>query len=86
MSDVEIRCPANFGRLFMRMKLNGDSPHYVEGNLMEFACDDCKRQHRKAGDAVLRVLHRYDFLGSLVETEIVYGDHPGRVIPAADSR
>lgn len=72
MSEVEIRCPENFSRLFVKMKLAGESPTYVEGNLMEFACDDCKRMHRRAGDAVLRVLHRYNFLGELVETVVVY--------------
>lgn len=72
MNEVEIRCPVNFGRLFMKMKLAGDQPHYVDGNLMEFACDDCKKQHRRAGDQVTRVLHRYNFLGELVESEIVY--------------
>jgi hypothetical protein len=54
------------------MKLAGEQPQYVEGNLMEFACDDCKKQLRRSGDNVFRVLHRYNFLGELVETECVY--------------
>jgi hypothetical protein len=40
-------------------------------NLIELECPDCKVRKRRAGQPVRRVLHRYDFLGRLVETLVV---------------
>lgn len=68
--SVEIRCPNGPQRLFMKMKLNGETPTITEDNRMEFACSDCKRTLRKEGFEVDRVLHQYDFLGRFVETFI----------------
>jgi len=70
MAVVEIRCPNNAARLFMKLKLEGKKPHINEDNLMEFACQDCRRIRRNLGEDVKLVLHRYDFLGTLVETEV----------------
>jgi hypothetical protein len=63
---VEVRCPSSFRRLFVKLRLEGDRPRITEGNLMEFACADCRR-----GTGHKLVLHRYDLLGNLVETVTV---------------
>lgn len=66
----EVRCPNGPQRLFMKLKLQGKSPVITGGNLMEFACQDCRRIMRGQGRVVTMVLHRYDFAGQLVETVI----------------
>ncbi len=67
---VEVRCPSDLRRLFTKLKSEGKKPLMVEGNLMEFACSDCARELRKSGRDVKRVLHRFSFLGDLVESVI----------------
>lgn len=69
---IEIRCPNGPQRLFMKLKLEGESPRVVEGNRLEFACSDCKRTLRKEGFEVDRVLHQYNFAGVFMETFIEY--------------
>ena len=68
--EREIRCPVGPRRLLSKLRLSGEEAHYTDDNLIEFACDDCKRTYRKEGRDVFRVLHRYNFLGELVETEV----------------
>lgn len=70
MQTVEIRCPVGPRRLLSKLLVAGEKPHVVEGNLIEFACDDCKRTLRQQGRIVIRVLHRYDLAGELVETVV----------------
>lgn len=68
---VEIRCPVGPQRLFAKFRLEGGvSPHVTEDNLVEFACDDCKRGRRQKGETVFRVLHRYNFFGELIESVV----------------
>jgi hypothetical protein len=39
---------------------------------IEVSCQDCRRTAHRAGDLdVVKVLHRYDFHGWLMETEVV---------------
>lgn len=71
MEPVEIRCPIGPKRLFTKLLIEGGRPHITEGNLIEFSCDDCKRGLRNRGEEVFRVLHRYDFVGTLVESEVI---------------
>lgn len=76
-----MRCPAGVrradgtcfpGRLLLKIRQSGERETYVHpDNLMELYCEDCTRAARRAGKRVKRVLHRYDFLGDLVETLIV---------------
>jgi hypothetical protein len=78
---VDVRCPAGYrradgscqpGRLLFKLRQRGEKPSYVHpDNHIELYCDDCTRSMRKAGRPVRRVLHRYDFLGELMETLIV---------------
>lgn len=70
--SVDVRCPSGPKRLFMKMKLNGESPKITDGNLMEFACSDCKRTLRRQGFEVDRVLHQYNFLGEFIQTYLEY--------------
>jgi hypothetical protein len=77
---VEIRCPVDLtwpdgtcrpGRLFLKLKRQGGSAHVDPGsNLMELACDDCKRRLARAGRKVHRVLHYFDLAGELVDTKV----------------
>jgi hypothetical protein len=70
--SVEIRCPQGPKRLFMKLKLAGESPTITSDNLMEFACSDCKRSLKREGFEVERVLHQYDFLGRFYQTYLEY--------------
>ena len=68
-STVEVRCPLGPRKLFARMKMHGERPSYVQPeNWIEFSCYDCRRQMEERGRRVQRVLHRYDFAGTLIET------------------
>lgn len=70
MESVEIRCPVGPQRLLSKLRLDGAQPAYTDTNLIEFACSDCKRTLRTKGRQVNRVLHRYNFLGELVESAL----------------
>jgi len=72
-ADVEFRCVAYPGVLFGRLRLREEGVRIVEGNLVEFACRSCRRELSRAGGSVALVLHRFDLLGELVETEVVPG-------------
>jgi hypothetical protein len=74
MPTVDIKCPVGPQKLLMRLKLDGKRPSIVEGNLLELNCDECKKNMRRQRMAVVRVLHRYDLLGRLIETEVVTPD------------
>lgn len=76
--QVELRCPrpvrtrsgdCSPGHLFAKLVIEGDAPSFVQpNNLIEMACSNCRKQHEREGRPVKRVLHRYDFVGELVET------------------
>lgn len=85
---VELRCPEPVefrngelrqGHLFAVL-LRGQQPTYVQpDNLIELACWACRKRAREAGRDVIRVLHRYDFAGTLIQTlEVVEPSSPGR--------
>jgi hypothetical protein len=68
MDEIEVRCPVGPQRLLSKLRLSGERPHYLDDNTVEFACSDCKRAVRARGRNVNRVLHRYNFIGELVQT------------------
>ena len=68
---VELRCPVGPRRLFAKLRLSGVRPPVTRDNLIELSCSDCRRSLSRAGRGVSLVLHRYDIVGSLVETEVV---------------
>ena len=55
----------------MKLKLRGEATPVVEGNLLELACYECRKTLRREGEDVLYVFHRFNFLGELIETEVV---------------
>lgn len=74
MDVIEIRCPVGPRRLLSKVMSEGGLPHIVPGNLIEFACDDCKRWQRREDPKVQRILHRFNLAGDLVETVVVHYD------------
>lgn len=80
---VDVRCPAGWprgdgschpGKILLKIRQSGEKPSYVHpDNLIELYCDDCTRRLRRSGRNVRRVLHRYDFIGTLIETLVVEG-------------
>jgi hypothetical protein len=66
--EVELRCPTGPQRLFTKLRLAGEKPKYVEGNLIEFSCPECRKTLRSRGTVVSHVFHRYNFLGELIES------------------
>jgi hypothetical protein len=58
----------------MKLQISGEKPKYVDGNLLEIACSDCKRELRKQGVEIVRVLHYFNFVGELITTEVVRGE------------
>jgi len=72
MQIVELRCPVGPRRLLAKTVVAGGHPKIVDGNLVELSCDDCKKTMRREGKPVLRVLHRFNLIGDLVESEAVY--------------
>ena len=78
VEEVEVRCPVpqflpggdcKPGKLLLKLRLSGEIPSYVyPDNLIELACEDCRRSLRSSGRRVRRVLHRFDLAGNLVET------------------
>ena len=87
--SLELRCPEGWGacpagKLLAKLKLSGGQPSYVKpDNLIELECADCAKRLRRQGQRVRRVLHRYDFLGNLVET-LEVPDTSRLFLPAAE--
>lgn len=70
--EIELRCPVGPRRLFALMIMRGERPSYVHpDNLIEFSCYDCRHSMERRGRSVLRVLHRYDLAGNLIETLVI---------------
>jgi hypothetical protein len=79
MKTVEIRCPVGPRKLLSKLILEKQVPSVVDGNLLEMACYDCARTARIHNPDVLRVLHRYNLVGELIESvEVLRGDESGR--------
>ena len=79
MRTVEIRCPVGPRRLLSKLILEKQVPPVVDGNLLEMHCSDCTRFARIHNPEVLRILHRYNLVGALIESEeVLRSDEPGR--------
>lgn len=76
MSEVvEVRCPLDFRRLFMKIRVERLTVPVTEENWMEIACPDCVRIYRKDFErrgvsGPLMVLHYFSILGELMKTEV----------------
>lgn len=67
---IDIRCPQDPRHLFLKLRRSGESTHVTRDNLIELACDECKKTERRKDPNVIRVLHLYDLLGELIETKV----------------
>lgn len=68
MEVKEIRCPEDSRRLFSKFILDTKNSIITSDNLIEFACQNCKKNLKDEGIIVDNVLHRYNIAGELVET------------------
>lgn len=71
-SEISLRCPLGPRKLLAKLRVSGEQPEVTSGNLLEMACQDCRRRLRSEGHSDIKlILHRFDILGELVETEIL---------------
>lgn len=68
VNTVEVRCPVGPQKLFVKLKLGEEFGGYVDGNLFEFSCSDCAKRIGREKAIPVRVFHRYNFVGELVQT------------------
>lgn len=72
-SSVELRCPSGPKRLLAVSKLTGDYHGITSENLLELACRDCRAIIAKEkGSKPALVLHRFNVLGILIESEVIW--------------
>ncbi|MFA7264854.1 MAG: hypothetical protein WC054_00840 [Candidatus Nanopelagicales bacterium] len=72
--EVELRCPTGPRKLFAKLRLAGQTAPVTTDNLIELACQDCRRRMRSEGKDVALVLHRFDISGDLIESVVVDRD------------
>lgn len=68
MNTVEVRCPVGPRKLFTKLKLGEEFATYLPNNLIEFTCSDCSKRVSREQQSRIRVFHRFNFVGELVET------------------
>ena len=75
----DIRCPSGPKKLLAKMQQpteeNLEESKRVVNNLLELSCRDCTRDARREAvergqEPPLRVLHRFNLVGELVETVV----------------
>lgn len=71
---VEVRCPSDLRRLFFKLQVSGERPRYTQENWVEITCPDCRKEYQRSGRRVRRVLHRFSFVGVLMETVLILVD------------
>ncbi len=78
---LNMRCPVGPKKLLARLRVQGEAPLVIQpDNLIEFSCGDCARSLKRTGrydGQRFRCLHRFNFVGELIETEIVFLDGTG---------
>jgi hypothetical protein len=68
---IEVRCPLGPRKLFTKLQLGEEAARYVQpDNLIEFTCADCARRITRQHQQPVRVYHRFNFIGELIETLI----------------
>lgn len=70
MTAVELRCPVGARRLLAKVVSEGGKPSVNNDNLLELACKDCAKNARQFDPSVVRILHRFNALGELVESVV----------------
>lgn len=72
MNIIEFRCDQRFGSLLAKFRQTSTEAFPVnDDNLIELACSSCRTRLGREGDKPSLVLHRFDLLGALIETEVV---------------
>ena len=66
---TELRCQLSCRRLFG--KLLAEEGADLRGVQVEFACGECKKAFRFDYPDLVRVVHRFNLVGELLETEVV---------------
>lgn len=67
---VDLRCPDGAQKLLARIRQAKGSARVTDENLLELACRDCRqRVAHKTGVKPALVVHRFNILGELVESE-----------------
>jgi hypothetical protein len=70
-TQLDLRCPFGPRQLLAKVSRDGDyhgmSP---DGLTLDIACRDCAKQTRKTDPRVRRVVHRFNVLGQLVDSEV----------------
>ncbi len=69
-TTVEMRCPFGPRKLFIKLKLGEEFGKYLPNNLIEFTCGDCARRISRERGTRVRVFHRFNFIGELINTQI----------------
>lgn len=70
MSTVEVRCPVGPQKLFFRVQLGEEYSQYVSPNLLEISCYDCSKSQTRTLGRKVRVVHRFNVIGELIETDV----------------
>lgn len=70
MITVEVRCPVGPQKLFTKLKLGEESGGYLPNGLIEFSCSDCAKRIGRVMQQRVRVFHRFDFAGELIQTVV----------------
>jgi hypothetical protein len=68
---VELRCTEGFGKLLGKVFRAGMPLTIDLENCAELPCADCKRRMKRDDPRIRFVLHRFDWLGVLVDTIVV---------------
>jgi len=74
VDTIEIRCAESPWKMFGKLLRESKDVPVVPGNLLEFACRDCTKREREENPLVVRVLHRFNVAGELIESEVVLSE------------
>lgn len=70
---IDLRCPVGAQKLLARIRQEHGMTPVVDGNLLELACRDCRNSvAREKGSRPALVVHRFNILGELVESEVLW--------------
>lgn len=70
---VDLRCPIGPKRLLGKLRQQGEQARINSDNMLELACRDCKDElAKKTGNKPTLVVHRFNIIGDLVESEAFY--------------
>lgn len=65
---VELRCPIGPKALLAKVVRSEEVGQRTNDNLLELSCRDCTKRMRQTDPTVSRILHRFNVLGTLIES------------------